>query len=106
MMGSLTRLYGSIQGRVVLTPRRVALAAAEALAEGLLGLPMQEDGSAEVLVVARCQRRKTSHLRRCRIPVFLVVEDMSIVGVVVGTVAGEGRRRRRKAEIAKVREVC
>jgi hypothetical protein len=40
MMGSLTRLYGSIQGRMMLTPRRVALAAAEALAEGLLGLPV------------------------------------------------------------------
>lgn len=30
---------------------------------------------------------------------------MSIVGVVVGTVAGEGRRRRRKAEISKFRGV-
>ena len=55
MMGSLTRLYGSIQGRMVLTPRRVALAAAEALAEGLLGFPVEEDELAEVLAVARCR---------------------------------------------------
>ena len=88
---------------MVLTPRRVALAAAEALAEGLLGLPVKENWLAEVLAVARCQRRKFPLLLYCRIPVFLVVEDMSIVGVVVGTVAGESRLRRRKAEIAKVR---
>lgn len=44
MMGSLTRLYGSNVGGRVLTPRRVALAAAEACWEGLLGLeaPVQE----------------------------------------------------------------
>lgn len=90
----------------MLTPRRVALAAAEALAEGLLGLPVKENWLAEVLVVAWCQRRKFPLLLHCRIPVFLVVEDIvGIVGVVVGTVAGEGRRRRRKAEIAKVRGV-
>jgi hypothetical protein len=39
----------------VLTPRRVALAAAEALAEGLLGLPVKEDELAKVLAVARCR---------------------------------------------------
>lgn len=96
---------------MVLTPRRVALAAAEALAEGLLGLPVKEDGLAEVLVVARgaqCQRRKFPLLLHCRIPVFLVVEDMSIVGVVVGTVAGEGsssssqgRNRKSSIEVLK-----
>lgn len=95
----------------MLTPRRVALAAAEALAEGLLGLPVKEDGLAEVLVVARgaqCQRRKFPLLLHCRIPVFLVVEDMSIVGVVVGTVAGEGsssssqgRNRKSSIEVLK-----
>ena len=97
---------------MVLTPRRVALAAAEALAEGLLGLPVKEDELAEVLVVARCaqcQRRKFPLLLHCRIPGFLVVEDMSIVGVVVGTVAGEGssssssqgRNRKSSIEVLK-----
>ena len=94
----------------MLTPRRVALAAAEALAEGLLGLPVKEDGLAEVLVArgAQCQRRKFPLLLHCRIPVFLVVEDMSIVGVVVGTVAGEGsssssqgRNRKSSIEVLK-----
>jgi hypothetical protein len=42
---------------MVLTPRRVALAAAEALAEGLLGLPVKEHVLAEGSFVARVERR-------------------------------------------------
>jgi hypothetical protein len=95
---------------MVLTPRRVALAAAEALAEGLLGLPVKEDELAEVLVVARgaqCQRRKFPLLcfivayqcswwwKTCRLSVSSSVRSRV-----------KGRRRRRKAEIAEVRSRC
>lgn len=96
---------------MVLTPRRVALAAAEALAEGLLGLPMEEDELAEVLVGAWCQRRKYPLLLffNCRIPVFLVVEDivdcravsLSSVRSRVRVVVVVARQRSQKFEMVK-----
>ena len=106
MMGSLTRLYGSIQGRVVLTPRRVALAAAEACWEGLLGLP-----PVKRMRISRFSRRA----RWGRILRYLAVaypwwswwwQTLSIVGVVfVGTVAGEVvvASRRRIEKFARCR---
>jgi len=83
---------------MVLTPRRVALAAAEALAEGLLGLPVKEK-----LVSRFSSSRgvKDENFRFCFIVAYQCSwwwKTLSFVGVVVGTVAGESRRSRRKSQ--------
>lgn len=88
----------------MLTPRRVALAAAEALAEGLLGLPVKEKlvsrGSrrravSKTMISASALLSHTSVLgggRHCRLSVSLSVRSRVRSSVVS-----------RKAEIAKVR---
>ena len=110
MMDSLTRLYGSIQGRVVLTPRRVALAAAEACWEGLLGLPPVRENA---ISRCSCRTRWARFLRHLAVayPWWLRWcswrQTLSIVGVVVvGTVAGEvvvASRGTEKFEVVEIR---
>lgn len=90
----------------MLTPRRVALAAAEALAEGLLGLPVKEKlvsrGSrrravSKTKISASASLSHTSVLgggRHCRLSVSSSVRSRVRVVEVVAS---------RKAEIAKVR---
>ena len=91
----------------MLTPRRVALAAAEALAEGLLGLPVKEK------LVSRGSRRRAvpktkisasaslSHTsvlgggRHCRLSVSSSVRSRVRVVVVVA------RQRSQKFEVLK-----
>lgn len=83
-MGSLTRLYGSNVGGRVLTPRRVALAAAEACWEGLLGLEAAVKSVRLAFGIFAAQEKRFFRFSN---RVYLCWQAWSVVAVVV--VAGE-----------------